>query len=625
MKMILNKLTISNFKGASAQEITFKNRTTISGANGTGKTTIMDAFMWLLAGKDSTLTDNPNIVPIGLNEANPTVSADFDIDGKPVSVRKVQTYKNKDGKESTSNQYFVNDVPMTERDFKAKMETYGVDFDKMLVLSHPDYLLRDTSKKGRDFVRNDVLFPMAQTVSDKDIAKKEKLKELAKALDDYELLEIEKMQKATLSRIDKEIGKNNVVANARIDELSRQKVTVSKETKDRHKALTEQLADLEAKKKRADELQMDIMNLKFDRSAVVSALNEEICRQKSEVDKTLAETMKMANQANNEVELLNNKIEVKQESISSNESRIKYLKDKQAELKKRKFDKKQTVCPTCGQDYPADMAKEIEDRFNSEKEAQMESIKAEMSELEHFINEKKEEIANLFADRDEQIDKAKKLKSECKELQKAYDSLKTNSNEESDCYKSFMKQITDREKEIEKIGNVDGAITDINRELVTINMELLKEKANADIDKRIEEIRSEIKQAEINRANAEKLLYQIECLNKAKNAMLEESINKHFKLVKWKLFRTLKNGSMEDSCTPIVDGFSLDGQANKARCTLAKLDIIAGLSKFYGQHYPVFLDNAESTSADTRNRFDFDGQLIELFVTEDKELNIKED
>ena len=53
-KAIIKRLSLANFKGLRNVVIDFNDTvTTISGRNGTGKTTIMDAFTWLLWGKDS--------------------------------------------------------------------------------------------------------------------------------------------------------------------------------------------------------------------------------------------------------------------------------------------------------------------------------------------------------------------------------------------------------------------------------------------------------------------------------------------------------------------------------------------------------------------------------------------
>ena len=627
--MRIKTFKISNFKGISNKEITMKDKTVISGQNGVGKTTISDAWYWLMSGKDTALVDNPTIVPIGMDEVNPTVEAVCDIDGKEITIRKVQKYKNKDGKESTTNQYLVNEVPMTERDFKAKLEEYGID-DKFLVLSHPDYLLRDNSKKGREYVRNEILFPMAQKLSDAKIAEKAGCSELRAKLADYSVQEVEAMNRATLKRINDEIGKDNVIANARIDELSKMKTSVDLKTLSAKADAAS--ANLDAHyihekevKAQIGALKEEIMQLKMDRNAFVSAQNDEISRQKIELDKTLAEKQKAQNQANIEADRLRTLIEVKQETVTANEKRIAYLKEKQKEAKVKKFDKKMTTCPTCGQEYPADKQKEIEANFKAEKETIIRSYDTEIAELTKIVNDRKEEIAKCFADRDMFDKKAKELAKECKAIQKQIDGIKLPDLTNDDGYKSHNQQIIDREKEIEKLESKNFASEEetLRAKLDEAKAECAKAEQNAEIDAKIKSIREDIRQAEINRARAELLLYQIEKLNKAKNEMLEDSINKHFKLVKWKLFRKLKNGEYESACIPTIDGYELANHANHARTVLAKLDVINGLSKFYKRSYPVFLDNAESISETTRDRFDFNGQLIELFVDENKDLIIR--
>lgn len=53
-QVILKRLTLTNFKGSRNVAIDFDGSVTmISGKNGTGKTTVMDGFNWLLFGKDS--------------------------------------------------------------------------------------------------------------------------------------------------------------------------------------------------------------------------------------------------------------------------------------------------------------------------------------------------------------------------------------------------------------------------------------------------------------------------------------------------------------------------------------------------------------------------------------------
>lgn len=629
--MEIKTLKISNFKGISEKKINFSKMTTISGENGTGKTTIADAWFWLMSGKDSMLTDNPSIVPIGATECNPTVEAALDVNGKAVNVCKKQIFKDKDGKQSTTNKFFVNDVPMTERDFLLKLSEYGID-DRFLAMSHPDFLLRDTSKKGRDYVRNNLLFPMAKGLSDKEIAKKAKLKDLEKLLDDYTLTEIEAMNKATLKRINDEIGKDNVIANARIDELSKERSGIS--AKDTYKALQDakdELNDIlekqDAAQKRIEDLQQDILSLTFDRNAFVSAQNDQISHQKIELDKTLAEEQKMASQANNEIQRITNLIEVKQETVASAESRLETLAVELKDANQRKFSKKLTTCPTCGQQYPAEKAKHIEEAFNASVAADKNRVNAEIAEAKKACETRKAEIANLHADRDKVIGIANSHDQKAKTIEKQIAGIKFPKVETMKEYKAFEKQISAKNAEIDSL-RADKSLREKEsdaRAKISELKDALSRCSNDDrIDERIKEIREEIKNAEVNRANAEKVLFQIEQLSKSKNELLEESINEKFSIVKWKLFRTLKNGSVEDACIPVIDGYEVGtGKANKGREILAKIDIISGLAKHYGNLYPIFLDNAESLSEVTEDRIKIDNQLVMFKVTEDKELEVK--
>lgn len=54
-EIILKGMILKNFKGIRSLEVQFSPReTVVKGENGSGKTTVLDAFLWLLFGKDST-------------------------------------------------------------------------------------------------------------------------------------------------------------------------------------------------------------------------------------------------------------------------------------------------------------------------------------------------------------------------------------------------------------------------------------------------------------------------------------------------------------------------------------------------------------------------------------------
>jgi len=94
----LQSLELKNFKGIKDLAINFGQVTNISGENATGKTTIFDAFTWLLFDKDSQdgtafevkTLDSNNEALHGLDH---TVTGTLDIDGRPWTLRKTHRKK----------------------------------------------------------------------------------------------------------------------------------------------------------------------------------------------------------------------------------------------------------------------------------------------------------------------------------------------------------------------------------------------------------------------------------------------------------------------------------------------------------------------------------------------------
>ncbi|MFA5299481.1 MAG: AAA family ATPase, partial [Lutibacter sp.] len=67
MKITLLNLKLINFKGIRKHEIEFKGNTQISGCNASGKTTLFDAYTWMLFGKDSQDRKDFNIKTLDKN------------------------------------------------------------------------------------------------------------------------------------------------------------------------------------------------------------------------------------------------------------------------------------------------------------------------------------------------------------------------------------------------------------------------------------------------------------------------------------------------------------------------------------------------------------------------------
>lgn len=137
MRMTIEKIKISNFKGIRELEVDFGAVTRISGMNGTGKTTIPDAFCWVLWNKDSrgNTPGSYDFHEKPLNEdgdeihnLDTTVELDCRLDGQRFNLKRTQreNWVKKRGSEEAvfqgnTSTYWINDVETKLSDFKARI------------------------------------------------------------------------------------------------------------------------------------------------------------------------------------------------------------------------------------------------------------------------------------------------------------------------------------------------------------------------------------------------------------------------------------------------------------------------------------------------------------------------
>jgi len=134
MNINIKKLTLINFKGIRELVVEFNNVTNISGENGTGKSTIFDAFTWLLFGKDSHDSKDFNIKTLDqAGKAIPMlehgVEGTLDVDGTEITLKRIyqekwQRRRGAEESELTGHEtlYYWNGVPQQAGEFKTKVD-----------------------------------------------------------------------------------------------------------------------------------------------------------------------------------------------------------------------------------------------------------------------------------------------------------------------------------------------------------------------------------------------------------------------------------------------------------------------------------------------------------------------
>ena len=670
MKSELKSLHLENFKGAKDKTYEFGKTTRVRGMNRLGKTTIATAWFWLLADKNYELVSNPNIRPDDVEECIPTVTAVLDVDGKEITIAKMQKREvskpNANGvsKVAFNNTYKINSVPKAEKDFKAYMEELDFSFDNFLVCSHPDVF---TGKKQTDMRK--VLFKMASAKTDAEIAAmSEDTADAAKLLEIYKFEEIEAMNNASKK---KAVEQLDAIPNQIIG-LEKAKVDVDVAEQELAKAdLERKIAEVDQKIAGAGNavgsLQQEEMQLQFDMSGIMQTMNREVSSRKQDIDTNLWN-------CKDELERIKETILLKSKQISLNANasegadaeRKKLGEQYNAEKvrvfdetpylfdeSKWVFDENSTVCSSCGQALLADKIEQLKADFERRKEEAREDAMRKLRDAKNnFVAQKNSNLEEIKKKGFVQKDLIDELTKKNADLQVVIDDLKEQEKVAAARKEEFSKQLaeipeeadyTQNEEyvklnarhnevlaEIERLQAADDAEiveslkiekADLRLQLEDVNKIIAQAANNVRIDEQITDMQKKQREYEQAKADAEKILHQLKEVSKRKNELLVEEINQHFGIVSWKLFDYQKNGEYKEVCVPMVDGKEFGVTTNTGREIQAKLDICNSFQKFFDMYVPIFLDGAESLNDEYIPAVDT--QLILLTVTEDKQLKVE--
>lgn len=680
MKLKIRSLHMENFKGIKSLDVKFSNKTSIKGQNAAGKTTIFDAFTWLLFNKNSAGEEKFNVRPLDkdgkrIDNVEIKVVGVIDVDGKEVELSKVQkqNWVKKRGTDTVAlqgnvNSFEIDGYPKSEADFKDYVSSLAQSEEMFKMLTNPQYF---SSLKWKD--QRDILMKLTTEVSDVELAK-EMFDENAYAESLIE--ELEKAPstddiRAKFSKALSEWKKKQAEIPVRIDETEKSKIDVDVAEQKLAKAdLTRRIAECDKKIENAGsafgDLRSKEMQLQFDMSGMEQTMNRELSNKRSIMDAELRD-------CKNELEHFAVTISLKEKQISDNE---KAITDADAERKKLGeqynsekakafdetpylfdeskwiFDESTTVCSLCGQKLPADKIEQLkadfEERqtkakadakrklndsksdFITQKESNLEEIKAYGFAKKNLI----EELTKENADLQMEIDSLKKQeqgtltnKEElCKLLSEIPEEADYSQNEEYVKLKAEHDEVLAKIEKLESEG-ADSVVeelkaekSDLQAQLNEVNAVIAKASMNVEIDERIAQLQTEQKEIGQKVADQEQMLYLLEEFIRFKLDKVSESINSHFKTVNFKLFEMQLNGGMKDCCECTVNGVPYS-TLNSGHRIVAGLDIIRSLSELYGVSVPIFVDNAESL-----NEFNvpvMDAQLILLSVSEDKQLKVE--
>jgi DNA repair exonuclease SbcCD ATPase subunit len=640
MKIVLKKLIVDNFMAYPHAEFDFFNRTVVAGRNGIGKSTTATAYTWLMFGCDYQLKDNPSVRRVvggkSVDDMDVSVTAVLDIDGKEVTARKVQKRKyKKDGVGySDDNTYFINEVPKT---LKAFNEYFEIDMNLLKMCSSPGAFLNQKTADMRSY-----LFGLVENVNDLDVAKENaELSAITDFLEKYSADELTAMNKATKSKIDKELPvidgqikekQRDIQLKSDVDvaELELLKNTLSEQLEGNIKKQT----DAEALEKCLQDKAQGVLDLKFELSGLQAQANDKNTEKIREVQHKINDANAFVDSIHEEIRKNGVAVDRIKSKISEKDSARELLARKWVDVNNEKFDDNSTICPTCHRDLPDEEIKRLVSEFTESKQKRLCEIEAKGTALKEEIEKLKPVLAELESVAEENMKKLNSVLSKLDEYNKQLDAIpKVVDISDTDEYKKLSAEIDAKEAELQKSMKMDdmrGRLkmeeNEIRRKLSECESQISKSDTSAD-EKRLEELRERRIDMEQKKADAEKILYLLCELEKAKNQKLSAEINKHFETVQWQLFEVNKSGGYKSVCIPTVDGKSiLSTMSNKGNQIIGKVDICNSIQKINDLSVPVFLDDSESLDVSNKERVSKSAefQLIMLEVTDSSRLSVME-
>ena len=588
MEIRLVSLNIDNFKGIKTLKLNLVqmsldeqsiSNAVIRAANGSGKTSVYDAFLWLLFGKDSLgrkefgrHPQDENRQPI--SGVVTSVEAVLSIDGMEHVFRKECKEKSVKGQiTGFETATWIDEVPKKIGVYAKAIEKI-IKEDTFRALTDLSYFNQKLSWQERRKILLDIAGDIGTPKGFGELigaAKGRPLADYKKVLTDEKKLltterdeigprmdEIQKggIQAEQVESVDgsADFGKRRVEVLKRLDMLTEQRAVAATKEADRRQAI-DNATDLKARKAQRE------IDLKSQVNEAVQGLREEQQKYHDGLATQAAEITILKNQTGLKTTLLDGHKAIR---ITAQESLVR-IRDEHKRLK----DETKTaanVCPTCGQQIPIEDIKKTND---SHKQL-LAQIGSRGAVAKKNVQNEQEKIQNiqqqLVALGDELTHAEEDLVKVTPEAQKAIAKLQdiidthtTPPPEKDVIWLTICEEIKKAEQEAgpnltEQMQVCESQRTELTNELAYLDKKL----AAADREKQDKGRLVELTERRVDLA--QKIAYCNSRLNDIseytaeEGNLLEEAVNGRFKHVRWVLHNEMFNGSVEDTCLATFHG-----------------------------------------------------------------------
>jgi chromosome segregation ATPase len=663
--MRLISLSLKNFKGVSSFDLSMNGNdsTSIYGDNGTGKSTIKNAFLWLLFGKDAENRQDYEILPLDednniISGVEAVVEAVIDHEGQEITLKKSMKEKwtkphGQSEKIKTGNDfsYWINDVPKTMTEFKKMVASLCPNETIIRIITDPSYFNDDKAfpwKKRREMV---IEIAGGDVTMDKVIESNPELSQLPGILgknsidDQRSIIRAEKTKiNERLKDIPNSINERTLVINES-GAVRRDKKTITSVmavARDNRKAAAKRLDTIlnggavAIKNKELAEVEAKIQ--RHDTKIAEAKQKSESARYKKkreleqDADKIGRELDDKANALNN----LQRDAKSEEENLAKYAAKLTELRAAWKEINAETFEYDQkNTCPTCGQDLPEEDVADARNKalavFNANKAQRLKSnvdtgkdYAAKKATSENIIiefglkiNELKVEKRLLQDKHDKALEAVTNFENE-EEVPAGPDTEREALVENKT---AIEKEIADLQAGAEAdVSEVQAEIDEIDSHIEGLEKELSGLETIEKAETRIDELKKEERRLSERFAELEGHLHLIELFERTQANMVNEAVSSKFELARFKMFReNVTNDGIEPCCIATLNGIPY-GAVNTAGQVNLDIDIGNAFSRHHGIEFPRFIDRAESVV----QLLPTIGQQIRLVVTDkDKQLRIE--
>lgn len=655
MKTIqLQSLTLRNWRGEKEHTTHFASQgiTRICGRNGLGKSRHMDAFLWLLFGKDSQDRKDYNLRTIidrqPLHRVECSVEAELLIDGQPLTIKR--EYREKWVKPRGQAEEVLsgnvtectwNGTPVRVTDFKSRVADI-IDEQVFRMITSTDYFVN-----LKPDLQRTALLQLAQPRSDHEIAAENPeflalLDTLSgKSLTDYrrEAAAEKRRLRAALQEIEPRIDQTLKLApperdwQALQDQLS--------QAKDNEEKLRQALAD-EGKQDQLQQQTRRQLNQQLDelKQQVKAAIDQLQQQYDSETAELSAERTAIESQ----LKTLNTQLTDHNIDRTHTEKRIQQLTDEVQQLTdelnqlrnewralREESCTQSDHCPHCGQLLPPDQLAKAREEYEAYRTHRLQANQAKGKG-------KKELLDAAQANLDEARERLQQIQDETARANAKLEQLYTQLEAHPFLPRriaAFDQLPADRRKHFETLQDeLTQAFAELDTprddnhwqqqyeaaqaEVRNLEAQLADRTAIQRAQAEVKNLEAEGKQLADQLAQLERTEYTAARFARTRIEDCETRINSLFHNVRWQLFDTTLDGNDYEVCIPLIDGIPY-GTCNTARQINAGIDIASTFARFYEVYAPMFIDRAESV-----NEFiSSNSQMIFLQVTTDPQLTIR--